>query len=205
MERGRAEVLRHHRRHSRSTAASSGSSGRSRTMRWPFADSPEERLDRLAHHGAHVRRRELDVEVARIEARHAQQLVDDRRQPVRLRGDVAEERPPLLIREEDVAAQEGLREAVDRVSGRRSSCETVETNVVFICSTMRSAETSRNAKIRPATSPAASRMTASLTESQTASPPRWTWTSGRRRRCSRGRAGARGRAAGRAPPAAARP
>src|SRR5207245_2910409 len=39
------------------------------------------------------------------------------------------------------------------------------------CSTMRSAEISRNAKMRPATAPSGSRMTASLRDSQISSPP----------------------------------
>ena len=59
----------------------------------------------------------------------------------------------------------------------RSSCETVETKSDFICSTTRSAEMSRKAKMRPATAPAGSRMTASVSESQTSSPPRRIGTS----------------------------
>ncbi len=62
----------------------------------------------------------------------------------------------------------------------RSSCETVETKSDFICSTSRSAEMSRNAKMRPATAPAGSRITASVTESHTSSRPRMIETSGRR-------------------------
>ena len=54
----------------------------------------------------------------------------------------------------------------------RSSCETVETKSDFICSTAHSDEMSRKAKIRPATAPAGSRITASESESQSSSPPR---------------------------------
>ncbi len=59
----------------------------------------------------------------------------------------------------------------------RSSWETVETKSDFICSTARSSEMSRKAKIRPATAPAGSVMTASLSESQTSSEPRRIGTS----------------------------
>jgi hypothetical protein len=59
------------------------------------------------------------------------------------------------------------------VSGVRSSCETVATKSDFICSTTRSLETSRKAKMRPATSPPGSSMSASVRESQTSLSPRW--------------------------------
>ena len=54
----------------------------------------------------------------------------------------------------------------------RSSTETVETKSDFIFSTACSAEMSRKAKMRPATAPDGSRMTASESDSQTSSPPR---------------------------------
>src|SRR5437588_278362 len=63
------------------------------------------------------------------------------------------------------------------VNGVRSSCDTVDTKSDFICSTRRSAEMSRNAKMRPATAPTGSRITASLTDSHTSSLPRMIGTS----------------------------
>ena len=61
-----------------------------------------------------VGRREVDLQVAGVETRDVQERVDDRRQPLRLRRDVAQERTPLLLAEEHVLAQERLGEAVDR-------------------------------------------------------------------------------------------
>ena len=60
-----------------------------------------------------------------------------------------------------------------RSAGARSWCETVETKVDFISSTIRSEETFRKAKMRPETDPTGSCITASVSESQTSSPPRW--------------------------------
>ena len=57
--------------------------------------------------------RELDLQVAGVEAGDVEQLVDDLRQPFRLGRDVAEERPSLLVAEGDVLAQQRLGEAVD--------------------------------------------------------------------------------------------
>ena len=54
------------------------------------------------------------MEIARVEPRDVQQCVDDRRQALGLRRDVAEERHALLLAEEHVLAEERLGEAVDR-------------------------------------------------------------------------------------------
>ena len=59
----------------------------------------------------------------------------------------------------------------------RSSCETVLTKSDLTCSTSRSLEMSRKAKMRPATAPSGSRITASVTDSQTSSRPRMIGTS----------------------------
>ena len=62
---------------------------------------------------AHVRRRDAHLQVARVEARDVEQRVDDLREALRLGGDVAEERRPLLFGEEHVLAKQRLREPVD--------------------------------------------------------------------------------------------
>ncbi len=71
-------------------------------------------LHGLADHLAHVGRRDAHLEVAGVEPRDVEQRIDDLRQSLRLRRDVAEERRPLLLAEEDVLAEQRLREAVDR-------------------------------------------------------------------------------------------
>ena len=58
--------------------------------------------------------RDPHLQVARVEPRDVEQRVDDLRQPLRLGRDVAEERRALLVAEEDVLAEQRLREAVDR-------------------------------------------------------------------------------------------
>ena len=76
----------------------------------------------LGHHGADVDPSELDLEVAGVQPRHVQKLVDDLGQPFRFGRDVAEEGPPLLLSKRDVLTQQRLGEAVD---GRQRSAELV--------------------------------------------------------------------------------
>ncbi len=66
--------------------------------------------DDVGDRGSDVGRGDADLEVAAVEARGVEGRVDDRRQPLRLGRDVAEERPPLLLAEEDVLAQQRLGE-----------------------------------------------------------------------------------------------
>src|SRR3989440_4050851 len=70
--------------------------------------------DDLRDEGGDVGGRDRDLEVAGVEPSHVEKRVDDARQALRLRRDVAQERAPLLLAEEDVLAEEGLGEAVDR-------------------------------------------------------------------------------------------
>ena len=62
----------------------------------------------------HVRRRQVDLQVARVQPRDREQPVDDPGQPARLRRDVAQERLALLLAEQHVVAEQRLAEAVDR-------------------------------------------------------------------------------------------
>src|SRR5919198_2561341 len=72
------------------------------------------RRDRLGDERGDVGGRDDDLEVAGVEPGDVEERVDDACQPLRLRRDVAQERAPLLLAEEDVLAEEGLGEAVDR-------------------------------------------------------------------------------------------
>ena len=100
---------------SRSASAASGSGGRSSTNSWPSSTS-----DCFAAATTSVTISptsvggELDLQVAGVEPGDAEQPVDDRRQPLGLGGDVAEERVALLLAEEHVVAEQRLGEAVDR-------------------------------------------------------------------------------------------
>ena len=76
------------------------------------------RLDQLGNHGSDVDRHRLDVQIAGVETRDVEQLVDDPRQAIGFGRDVAQEDAPLLFAEEDVLPQERLREAVDRCQRR---------------------------------------------------------------------------------------
>src|SRR4051794_13677147 len=71
-------------------------------------------LHRVREQRLEVDRRELHLEIARVEPGHVEERVDDLREPFRLRGDVADEGRALGFAEERVAAQERLCEAVDR-------------------------------------------------------------------------------------------
>src|SRR3990170_4065535 len=73
-----------------------------------------ERADGLADDRPDIGLRELHGHVARVELGDGEKPVDDRRQPLGLRGDVAQEGRTLLLSEEYVLAQERLGEAVDR-------------------------------------------------------------------------------------------
>ena len=68
----------------------------------------------LGDEAADVGRRQRHEEVACVEARDVEERVDDPREPLRLRRDVAQERAPLLLSEENVLAQQRLGEPVDR-------------------------------------------------------------------------------------------
>ena len=73
-----------------------------------------ERAYRLGDDGADVGRREVQLDVPGLEARRGEQRVDDRRDALGLRRDVAEEETTLVLPELDVLPQQRLREAVDR-------------------------------------------------------------------------------------------
>src|SRR5204863_10102436 len=71
-------------------------------------------LDDIGNHGTNVGRCEVDMQVAGIEPGDVEELVDDRGQALRLRSDIAEERPALLLPEEHVLAKQRLSKAIDR-------------------------------------------------------------------------------------------
>ena len=76
-------------------------------------------LNDVGHHGPDIGRCEVDLEIAGVEPRDVEELVDDRGQTVRLGGNEAEERSALPLPEEHVLAEQRLGEAVDR--GQRRS------------------------------------------------------------------------------------
>ena len=128
---------------------------RSTANRWPLAApaAPRPRPPRAASGPMSVGASSTSS-VPVIEPRHVQQRVDDAREALGLGRDVAEERLRARSSEKPMSRRSRVwRSRRWRSAASRSSCETVETKSDFICSTTRSAEMSRNAKMRPATAP----------------------------------------------------
>ena len=71
-------------------------------------------LDQLRDDGADVDAPQLDLQVPCIEPRDVQKLVDDLRQALGLRCDVAEEDAPVLVAERNVLSKQCLGESVNR-------------------------------------------------------------------------------------------